>query len=225
MNIDTTSHRSPNHHARTQQFSSIILHTGEGTRSSDLGWLCNPDSDVSSHYYVCRDGTIYELVSLNRCAWHSGTVEHNEAGIGIETEHKTGQDWPALQRQRLAELCKHLITTYGIRQDRILAHRWIAPGRKADPSDWPDQELHAWIDALYGGSAEAEPPAWRSPHWYRVLENVRAVVRYTPDADGDRNIGAYLTPGSRVHIAEWNEHNWGRLSMGGWVHWSALESE
>jgi N-acetyl-anhydromuramyl-L-alanine amidase AmpD len=221
MKIDNTSHRSSNHHPRTRKITSIILHTGEGTRSSDLDWLCNRSSQVSAHYYVCRDGTVYQLVDDNRCAWHAGVAEHNEEGIGIETEHKTGQDWPALQRQRLAELCRHLITTYRIRQDRILAHRWIAPGRKSDPSDWPDQELREWIAGLYETETAHLP---RAPHWYRVPEGIRAVVRYQAHADGDRNTGAFLSPNSRVHISKW-EGDWGQLTLGGFVHKSGVEAE
>lgn len=199
------------------------MHTGEGTRSSDLGWLCNPESDVSSHYYVCRDGTIYQLVDLSRCAWHSGTVQHNEAGIGIETEHKQGQDWPALQRQRLAALCRHLISSYHINRNQVLAHRWIAPGRKIDPTDWPDAELEPWIAALYSETLPEPPavPEMRAPHWYYVPENIRAVVRYTPAVDGERNMGMTLSPGTELHIAQW-DGNWGRLSSGGYVHKSGV---
>jgi N-acetyl-anhydromuramyl-L-alanine amidase AmpD len=158
FSIDATAFVSPNHSARAKQPpSAIVLHTGEGTRQSDLSTLTKPNGSksVSSHYYVCRDATIYQLVPDWREAWHAGVSEYlgftnfNDFSIGIETEHKTGQNWPEVQRQALAWLCKLLITKYEIRRSMVVAHRWIAPGRKHDPSDWDDNGLMAWIEGLY----------------------------------------------------------------------------
>jgi N-acetylmuramoyl-L-alanine amidase len=56
---------------------ALIIHTCEGKppgdeQQSSLPWLCNPDSDVSCHYYVTREGKIYELVDDAKRAWHAG---------------------------------------------------------------------------------------------------------------------------------------------------------
>lgn len=125
--------------------------------ASDLAWLkkVQGDKSVSCHYYVTRTGTIYQLVPDWREAWHAGVSEYlgftnfNDFSLGIETEHKAGQSWPEVQRQALAWLCKQLITKYNIRRSMVVAHRWIAPGRKKDPSDWDDNGLMAWIEELY----------------------------------------------------------------------------
>ncbi len=78
--IDRATWRSPNFDAgRTIVPAGILIHSDEGTRESSLPWLCNPASQVSCHYYVCRDGAIFQLVDDARRAWHAGVA--NYAGL------------------------------------------------------------------------------------------------------------------------------------------------
>lgn len=161
IEIDNVTWRSPNHSERNASPDSLVLHTGEGSKKSDLETLTSKAAKVSSHFYVDRAGTIYQLVSTSRVAWHAGICDYaqrkdwNARSIGIETEHKKGQDWPAVQRQALADLCKMLIGMYDIKPNMVVAHRWIAVPRwpwprRYDPTDWPNRELRTWIAALYG---------------------------------------------------------------------------
>lgn len=163
--IDATTHISPNHSSRKNPTpSAIVLHSTEGTRASDLPWLkkVQGEKSVSCHYYVCRDGTIYQLVPDWREAWHAGVSEYlgfvgwGDFSLGLELEHKSGQNWPEIQRQAAKWLCKLLITKYEIRRSMVVAHRWIAPARKVDPTDWPDVALMAWIEELYADDYAAE---------------------------------------------------------------------
>lgn len=161
--IDSTSYRSPNYSSRGVgvRIGGIVLHTGEGTRQSDLDWLCKPQGEksVSAHYYVCRDGTIYQLVDDKYQAWHAGLGSYlgysawGRFSLGIETEHKQGQDWPQIQMNAWAWLCKELIARYGIDQQMVIAHRWIVrppgAGVKYDPTNFPDPILARWIGGLY----------------------------------------------------------------------------
>lgn len=166
--IDDRSYRSPNSSPRPGSVDSILLHTGEGTWQSDVQILCDPrtgdprngtpqDRRVSANYYVRRNGVIYRLVDDNWAAWHAGRSSYlgrtdwNSRSIGIETEHREGQTWPAVQVAALAWLCRDLIQHYQIRQEWVAAHRWVAKpaGRKRDPTDWPDDVLRGWITSLY----------------------------------------------------------------------------
>jgi hypothetical protein len=156
--IDTTSHRSPNYDDRPPGtvVRALVLHDGEGTKESDLGALCTPGTRKSSHYYIDRQGNIYELVDPKERAWHAGASSYgglstwNDFAVGVESEHKRGQDWPAVQRSAFKALCEYLMARFTIANGLIVAHRWIAVprSRRADPTDWPDEELKPWIAAL-----------------------------------------------------------------------------
>ena len=128
---------------------------------------------VSAHYYVDRQGRIYQLVDPTYAAWHAGVSSWNgrtsasirDHSIGIESEHKAGQDWPVIQRQAYADLCRFLIARHPITHRNVAAHRWIAPGRKFDPTDWPNEQLRPWITALFSAPAvsyRATAPMWIS---------------------------------------------------------------
>lgn len=198
MLIDNATYRSPNHSARKQPIDSIVIHSTEGLMPGTALWLSNPKSKVSCHFLVARDGQVYQLVDLARVAWHSGIclyggrIDWNSRSIGIELEHVAGQDWPEVQRQALTGLCKRLIPIHNIPQKNIVAHRWIAfpRGRKADPSNWPDKELRAWIAGLYG---ETTPSDVRR---YRVVSKLPARIRERASARSA--IIGRLWPGSTL---------------------------
>lgn len=226
LQIDRTSFISPNHSPRTQAVAALCLHTGEGTRASDLAWLTKPQGNksVSSHYYVCRDGTTYQLVSDNRVAWHAGLSHYaglsnwGDFSLGIEIEHKRGQSYPVAQWDALRNLCFFLIERHSIKLDRRVAHRWIAPTRKYDPSDRTDDFLFTFFSAF--GHATAQP--WRP---YRVAVDV-ARVRSTPGVEAP--IARKLTrgttfwgsevKGARVGVSA----TWIARRYGGYVHGSLL---
>jgi Negative regulator of beta-lactamase expression len=169
--IDSKTWRSPNHDRRhSAPISAIVVHSCEGAlpspRRSSLPWLCNPASRVSSHYYVCRDGTIYQLVDDENEAWHAGACMLafvNARSLGVECEHRTGQDWPPTQKQALKWLIKRLIATHHIDPLRIETHGQIAlPGpyrRKVDPSDWPHTDFDAFVGSMF-----TDAPPVPAPH-------------------------------------------------------------
>lgn len=165
--IDTTTWRSPNHSPRPQEATTIVVHSCEGKlphpRETSLPWLCNPASEVSTGYYVCRDTTIYQLVDDALAAWHAGGLQDdgtwtaqpaysNPHSIGIECEHRAGQDWPAVQKDALAWLLRFLMAAHRIPVLSIDTHGQIAIAgpykRKTDPTDWPHATFIAWRDAL-----------------------------------------------------------------------------
>lgn len=164
LQIDSTTWRSPNHSARRPgtRISAIVVHSCEGRpagaeRTTSLPWLCNPDSQVSCHYYVRRSGVVYQLVDDARRAWHAGEGaigadrDPNGVSIGIELEHAAGSGaYPIAQLAALRELCRSLMARYGIRPARVVSHRVTAlpAGRKEDPTDWPEAEFRRWADSL-----------------------------------------------------------------------------
>jgi N-acetylmuramoyl-L-alanine amidase len=139
---------SPNHGERkgARRPDAIVLHyTGMETGAAALARLCDPTSEVSSHYVVEEDGTILQLVPEALRAWHAGKSywagerDLNSASIGIEIVNG-GHDfglpaYPDAQIAAVISLCKDIAARHKIPPSRILAHSDIAPGRKQDPGE------------------------------------------------------------------------------------------
>lgn len=72
----------------------LVMHfTAGSTAAGSIDWLCNPESKVSAHVMVARDGTVTQLVAFNRKANHAGRSEWggrrwcNGFAIGIEMDN------------------------------------------------------------------------------------------------------------------------------------------
>lgn len=161
---------SPNHGERIGVAGPdmIILHyTGMPTAEGALAWLCSPESQVSSHYFVHEDGRIDQLVPEARRAWHAGRsvwkgeTDINSRSIGIEivnAGHPGGlPEFPDEQIAAVAELCRNCVERWSIAPERVLAHSDVAPIRKVDPGEkFPWGRLHAegvghWVEPAPAG--------------------------------------------------------------------------
>jgi N-acetylmuramoyl-L-alanine amidase len=147
---------SPNHAARPKGMKPevIVLHSTACAYRVAVRWLCDPASEVSAHFVVGRDGRIMQLVPLARTAWHAGVSEWrgrprvNAFSIGIEMEHFDGrQDWPVVQLQAVAALCRVLMARYKIPMEHLVSHAEIARphGRKVDPRAFPWARLREMV--------------------------------------------------------------------------------
>ena len=124
----------------------IILHyTGMKKESEALKKLCNPNSKVSSHYYIKKNGEIINLVPDLYQAWHAGKSSWknfkslNKHSIGIEITnpgHQFGyKKFSVKQIVSIIKLLKHLKNKYKIDKKYILGHSDISPDRKKDPGE------------------------------------------------------------------------------------------
>ena len=78
----------------------IVLHyTGMETGDAAEAWLCDPVSEVSSHYLVHEDGRITQMVRESDRAWHAGKsswrgrTDINSLSIGIEIVESRSCIW------------------------------------------------------------------------------------------------------------------------------------
>ncbi|MEP9371825.1 N-acetylmuramoyl-L-alanine amidase [Mesorhizobium sp. KR1-2] len=158
---------SPNFTARrgTDRPDMIILHyTGMPTAEGAEALLCDPASEVSSHYLVHEDGRIVQMVRESDRAWHAGksswhgTVDVNSWSVGIEIVnpgHGLGYPaFPTRQIHAVIGLCRDIIDRHGIAPERILAHSDVAPGRKVDPG-----ERFPWRQLAQSGVGHYVEPA------------------------------------------------------------------
>src|SRR5271166_959556 len=65
-----------------------VLHIMEGTLAGTDSWFKNPSSQVSAHFGIGKDGTVYQWVDTAFVAWH--VASDNGFAIGIEHEGNAG---------------------------------------------------------------------------------------------------------------------------------------
>lgn len=134
--------------------------------TNTLDWNAHPyfqtiaGMEVSSHFYIRRQGELWQFVSCEDRAWHAGVSRYrgrdncNDDSIGIELEGLEGGDFEAAQYETLTSLCAALGQRYPVRH--IAGHEHIAPGRKADPGPgfrWLEfQHALGWPDRYFPGA-------------------------------------------------------------------------
>ncbi|WP_315923889.1 N-acetylmuramoyl-L-alanine amidase [Mesorhizobium sp. SP-1A] len=139
---------SPNFGPRrgTEVPDMIILHyTGMETGAGAEAWLCDPASEVSSHYLVHEDGRVVQMVRESDRAWHAGKsswrgiTDINSCSVGIEIVnpgHTLGyRPFPERQIEAVISLCQGISRRHPVSSERVLAHSDVAPGRKVDPGE------------------------------------------------------------------------------------------
>lgn len=117
--------------------------------TNQLDWNAHPyfksieGMQVSAHFFIRRNGDLYQFVSCNQRAWHAGTSSYrgrdncNDDSVGIELEGIDGGPFEEAQYETLASVCAALLQGYPIAH--LAGHEHVAPGRKSDPGqgfDW-----------------------------------------------------------------------------------------
>ncbi|HVJ54499.1 MAG TPA: N-acetylmuramoyl-L-alanine amidase [Aliidongia sp.] len=193
---------SPNHGPRRPgaPIDMLILHyTGMASAEAALARLTDPAAEVSCHWLVDEDGSVYRLVAEERRAWHAGHAywagerDVNSRSIGIELVNP-GHEWgyrpfPAAQMAALRELALGIVGRHPIPAHRVLGHSDVAPGRKQDPGELFDW---AWLAAEGVGLW----PDWSIPVEPAAPEPALAAIGY---AVGDHGIDADLAAAFQRH--------------------------
>ena len=131
-----------------RKIDTIILHSSYDAIGKDPYSISGiideyKQYEVSAHYLIGRDGTIYQLVADQNIAWHAGVAEMpdgrtnvNSFSIGIEMVNTQDGKYTADQYAAVNRLISDLKNKYSIKY--VLGHNDIAPGRKTDPwgIDW-----------------------------------------------------------------------------------------
>lgn len=99
------------------------------------------ERELSSHYIIDLDGSVWQLVSEKKRAWHAGESRWrgmhmlNQYSVGIELSSLSlGQTaYAPAQLKSLIKLGRQIIRHYQIPATNVLAHSDIAPTRKPDP--------------------------------------------------------------------------------------------
>lgn len=155
--------QSPNFGDRPQGtvVDTIVLHHTAGkVLAGTVKWFTMPESQVSAHFVIGRDGSIVQQVSTYKRAWHAGVsidafgrkgVNDFSVGIEIDNVGDGTQPYPEAQVEAVEHVVSVLMRRFPIRQ--ITSHEFIAEpqGRKNDPIDFPWQRMERFHVPLYYG--------------------------------------------------------------------------
>ncbi|MEY8839054.1 N-acetylmuramoyl-L-alanine amidase [Cribrihabitans sp. XS_ASV171] len=141
-------HPSPNFGPRRDGLRPelVVIHytamTGAGAA---LERLCDRQAEVSAHYLIGGDGTLWQLVEEAARAWHAGAGswdgqgDVNSRSIGIELDNRGDHPFSEPQMAVLEAVLRGVMDRWGIAPGGVIAHSDMAPGRKCDPGprfDW-----------------------------------------------------------------------------------------
>ena len=170
-------HPSPNFgDRRGKRVDLIVLHyTAMASAAEALARLCDPSPEVSAHYLIDRDGTVFHLVDEAMRAWHAGAGEWggegdvNSRSIGIELQNTGSEPFAEPQMAALEGLLSDLLGRHALPPRAVIAHSDMAPDRKGDPGarfDWrrlAAQGLTVWPTPAEPGDLQADLRAFGYP--------------------------------------------------------------
>ena len=164
----------------------IVIHVTDGSFAGAVSWLTNPQSHVSAHYAVSRDGDVVQMVARKDIAWHAGNHVVNAESIGVEHEGMTDDPsgFTDAEYRASARLVAWLVRFYDIPVDRqhIIGH-----------SDVPDPS-----DPAQGGGIDHHTDPGSYWNWAHYLHLVRRFA-FGQDAPlMPRVSGANVKPGKVV---------------------------
>ncbi len=145
-NFYADSLKQPEHWVGTINFgmrkpSYVILHhTAQNSCEQTLKTFTLERTQVSSHYVICKDGTVHHMLNDYLRAWHAGNskwgnaVDINSSSIGIEIDNNGKDSFSLAQLNSLEGLLAHLKKEFSIPAANFIGHLDIAPGRKVDPN-------------------------------------------------------------------------------------------
>lgn len=145
---------SSNWDERALPLSMVVLHyTDMPDVEAAINKLTDPESKVSAHYLITRDGTVVRLVDEARRAWHAGRsfwrghTDVNSASIGIELDNP-GHSWgyepfARAQMEALLPLLASIVRRHDIPRANVVGHSDVAPARKDDPGELFDWDMLA----------------------------------------------------------------------------------
>lgn len=149
----------------------MVLHyTAMASCAEALERLCDPEAEVSAHYLIDEDGTLYALVAEADRAWHAGAGawagedDVNSRSIGIELANPGNRPFAEPQMDALERLLSDLLHRHGLPPQAVIGHSDMAPDRKGDPGprfDWRRLALQGL--AVWPDPAKIAPPPPPSP--------------------------------------------------------------
>lgn len=163
----------------------IIHHTAQNSCEQTLRTFTIPRTQVSAHYVICKDGTIYHMLNDYLRAHHAGVgswgydTDLNSSSIGIELDNNGFEYFDDRQVNSLLNLLDTLKKRHNIPTGNFIGHGDIAPTRKNDPNwRFPWKEL---ADRGFG-KWYADTTGLAVPDYFDKLTALRLIGYNTSDS-------------------------------------------
>ena len=155
----------------------ILHHTAQNSCDQTLKTFTLERTQVSSHYVVCRTGTIFHMLNDLLRGHHAGVSswggvgDLNSNSIGIEIDNNGSEPFSDAQINSLITLLQSLKKTYRIQDKHFIGHADIAPCRKVDPSRYfPWEKLaNAGIGIWYDTTNVVVPEQFDAVSALRII--------------------------------------------------------
>jgi AmpD protein len=132
---------TPNKSGRPITPTMIVLHHTSGSYNGSVSWCMNPESKVSYHVIIARNGNRTVLADDTARCWHAGlsswqgVPDCNSYSLGVAWDGNTYED--PLGEDAMDSAIQYIIPRmkkWHIPMSRIVTHQQIAPNRKNDIS-------------------------------------------------------------------------------------------
>lgn len=162
----------------------IIHHTAQNSCEQTINTFTTPQTEVSSHYVICKDGTVQHMLSDYLRGWHAGAgkwgnvTDINSVSIGIELDNNGFEPFTEAQINNLLIVLQVLKKNYNIPAANFIGHADIAPGRKVDPNRFfPWQKLAANGFGYWYDTAKI-----KQPENFNAMQALRIIGYNTKDS-------------------------------------------
>lgn len=138
----------------------------DGPSPGALDWVKSGSPEAWANIWVDTAG-VWHLVSAKQTA-HAGVTDgsaSNQDSIGIETDHTTGESWPAALLDSLRRGTAAILKHQGLSAQSLFFHKQIARplGRKQDPDGLEIGAERATVQALIDEPSRPKPPTDAKP--------------------------------------------------------------
>jgi N-acetylmuramoyl-L-alanine amidase len=156
----------------------VIHHTAQTSCEQTLKTFTLPRTQVSAHYVICEDGTVYHMLNDYLRAHHAGlgrwgnNTDLNSSSIGIELDNDGTETFAEPQIQSLYTLLERLKKAHSIPTANFIGHSDLAPTRKNDPNvsfNWKEMSVRGF-GLWYGDTTNLVlPPNFSVPQALRII--------------------------------------------------------
>ncbi len=121
-----------------------MLHHTDGGYEGSVDWCMRPESRVSYHAIVAKDGKRTILADPDERTWHAGVSswrgrrDLNSWSVGAAFEGNTyNRELTDAEMDSMAQYLVPIMKEYGLKMKDVTDHRTVSPKRKNDLA--PDQ--------------------------------------------------------------------------------------